>query len=621
MKKLTSFLVFCLCLAVLGSLLSSIANAQQSKSTKKNKNNQKKPVENPQQADNNQQQTTPPVRPPEQIAILERLIDQARTIGLAPAIVGVRDFATQDELLRQLAPFRVESVVKYQYIPYIAMFVDAPALIYMKDSSLVTGFYDDNPTRRPTVTNRTNNPATTNSPNRPPDQLAVLQRLLEQARATGKVMAIIGTRDFEARNELMRQLTPLQPSNVTLYQNIPFLFAEINEATIIFLRDSPLVTSIGENLAARAASNQTVTRSSEQLDIFQRLNQQATANDTVRVIVGVRANFTPEGYLTPAQRQSQRAAIQFAQDRLLSLLAQFQISNVVRYQTVPYVALNVDTAALAFLRNSTEVTSVGENLAARPALAESVPLIGAPNAWSRGFSGVGETIAVLDSGVDKYHPFLRNKVVSEACYSTTTARNSAICPGGVNRSTQPDSGVNCNRENPALAGCYHGTHVAGIATGRLDDPNPNLSRYGVARDGQLIAVQIFSRINGTNDIEAQFVDINLGLDQIVNLTQRYKIAAVNLSIEFGTYEMSCDNLTNFVATRDLINQLRSYGVATIAAAGNYYAANALSYPACISSAVSVGSTQDGSSGTTIDRVSNFSNRSPLLSLFAPGEVI
>ncbi len=291
------------------------------------------------------------------------------------------------------------------------------------------------------------------------------------------------------------------------------------------------------------------------------------------------------------------------------------------------MSLNVDMAILTFLRNSSEVTSVGENLVGKPALAESVLLIGSLNAWNRGFSGANQTIAVLDTGVDKYHPFLRNKVVAEACFSTTSLTYSSVCPGGVNRSTQPDSGVNCNRGNPALTGCYHGTHVAGIAAGRFDDPNPSLSRYGVARDAQLIAIQIFTQRTGTNDIVFLIDDLNLGLQQVQNVSQTFKIAAVNLSVQLGLYSTTCDNDVNFAATRDIINQLRSYGIASIAAAGNNGIApsigdpNAISFPACISRVISVGSTQDGSNGTVVDRVSGFSNSASFLSLLAPGEVI
>ncbi|MEU3453802.1 S8 family serine peptidase [Micromonospora sp. NPDC006766] len=45
-----------------------------------------------------------------------------------------------------------------------------------------------------------------------------------------------------------------------------------------------------------------------------------------------------------------------------------------------------------------------------PALDQSVPLIGAPTAWSAGFDGTGVRVAVLDTGVDATHPDLVGKV-------------------------------------------------------------------------------------------------------------------------------------------------------------------------------------------------------------------
>src|SRR6266545_2664522 len=71
-----------------------------------------------------------------------------------------------------------------------------------------------------------------------------------------------------------------------------------------------------------------------------------------------------------------------------------------------------------------------------------------------------------------------------------------------------------------------------------------------------------------------------------------------------------------------ISQLRSVNIATIVAAGNERFTNALSYPACISSAVSVAATGDGSdSNALLDAVMDFSNSAPFLNLLAPGRLI
>ena len=121
----------------------------------------------------------------------------------------------------------------------------------------------------------------------------------------------------------------------------------------------------------------------------------------------------------------------------------------------------------------------------RPTLSESVPLIGAPTAWSLGATGAGWTVAIVDSGVDKSHPFLAGKVVSEACYSTAGGTASSVCPGGAD-STAIGSGVPCSA---SVYGCDHDTHVAGIAAGT------GASFSGVAKAASIIAVQVYSRID------------------------------------------------------------------------------------------------------------------------------
>jgi subtilisin family serine protease len=49
----------------------------------------------------------------------------------------------------------------------------------------------------------------------------------------------------------------------------------------------------------------------------------------------------------------------------------------------------------------------------KAALADSVPQIGAPQAWAAGFDGTGVDVAVLDTGADTSHPDLQGKVVAE----------------------------------------------------------------------------------------------------------------------------------------------------------------------------------------------------------------
>src|SRR5689334_6239904 len=170
----------------------------------------------------------------------------------------------------------------------------------------------------------------------------------------------------------------------------------------------------------------------------QDLRNRVLRDGRARVIVELRlpVAHVPEGALgdrLAVARQRQRIAA--AADRVVARLAPGSHREVRRFVTVPHVVLEVTPEALAGLEQMPDaVVSVAPDALLRPSLAESVPLIEADQAWTYGFDGHGMTIAVLDTGVDKTHPFLTGKVVAEACFSTTTAGTSqTFCPNGLDQ--------------------------------------------------------------------------------------------------------------------------------------------------------------------------------------------
>src|SRR5262245_29285774 len=104
----------------------------------------------------------------------------------------------------------------------------------------------------------------------------------------------------------------------------------------------------------------------------------------------------------------------------------------------------------------------------------------------------------------------------------------------------------------------------------------------------------------------------------------YDIAAANISLAASDvsdlFPSHCDS--ELAAMTDAINQLRSVNIATVVASGNDASPDAIMFPACISSAVSVGATSDGSDpNAPNDTVPQFSNSAAFLNLLAPGSFI
>lgn len=375
---------------------------------------------------------------------------------------------------------------------------------------------------------------------------------------------------------------------------------------------------------AITAENVNITPSATASQRFDQLMEKAQANGNVRVIVRLAVDYQPEGQMTSqAAVQSQQVIIRSAQENLLSQLSAYPVSEVKTYNHLPLLALTLDIAGLERLKNVPEVMSIEEDRPVPATLAESTNLIGATAAKTGGYTGAGQTIAVLDTGVDASHPFLAGKVVSEACFSSTVAGYYAtsVCPGGAAEGFGQGAGKNCT-----VGGCEHGTHVAGIAAGKAAG---TVTFSGVAPDANIIAIQVFSRFDSTSLCDGSspcvmsFVSDQIkALEHVYTLRASYSIAAVNMSLGGGLYSSTAECNADNTATKDAIDLLRSVNIATVISSGNEYSSSQLSAPGCISTAISVGSTRDGGSGATpVDSISSFSNSASFLSLLAPGEAI
>jgi subtilisin family serine protease len=309
----------------------------------------------------------------------------------------------------------------------------------------------------------------------------------------------------------------------------------------------------------------------------------------VAVIVQFDLPLVPEGLLSGDQVGRQHDLIATVQDQALGALPAGTFSGVKKFETIPYLAIQVDSEALLLLASAPAVISIVEDKANRPMLSTSVQTVQA-NRVHPYLTGSGQTIAIIDSGVDKYHPAFGGRVVSEACYSTNTLLPpfDSLCPGGVTSSVDNDSGLDC--DDPALLDeCRHGTHVAGIAAGIS----------GVAPGAQIIAIQAGSKQfpclppAPSPCLKYADSDVVRGLERVLALSRTNahgSIASVNLSLGSGAYESREDCEDENGAFLAAIQNLRSVRIATIAATGNDAHADGISSPSCVLGAVPVGAT-------------------------------
>jgi len=347
--------------------------------------------------------------------------------------------------------------------------------------------------------------------------------------------------------------------------------------------------------------------------------------ETIRVIIGLNIPvFATAGELQENELESQKNLIKEIQFSLLDevglplaspqegLQASFDNSSVL-FNYIPYMILTVDKETLKKLEDSEQVSTIIQEGFLEPLLARSTPVIGATDAWNAGYAGQGKTIAILDSGIDKMHPMLIDKVVSEACYSTTAGIITSVCPDGNTQQIGDGAANYCS-----VSKCDHGTHVAGIAAGNTVFSGPVVSYSGVAKEANIIAIQVFSRVDSFSAckssptcISALDGDVIRGLERVMDLRDIFDITSVNLSLGRDYNSSTCDNSPY----KEIIDQLRSVGIATIVASGNDFWKDGIRNPACVSSAISVGST------TNNDIVSGFSNSAAFLDFLAPGEDI
>jgi subtilisin len=319
-----------------------------------------------------------------------------------------------------------------------------------------------------------------------------------------------------------------------------------------------------------------------------------------------------------------------------------QLRKTITYQaeSFPTLAFEVDATTLGQLKYDKSIISIGqdggeeEDRAAPSEMPEPLPTK-PPNQPQLNLSstalnsptGSGKVIIIIDSGIDKTHPAFAGKIIQEACFSTysPSAGIYSLCPGNGTQTQVigAGAGINCPITLDQKE-CYHGTHVAGIALGNSS------GLQGIAKDAKLIPIQVFNKYTDPSKCSGKVtpcagttVRDNSNVSRALNwvITNRIKYGINIVSISLGAYDSynvnqsSCNTISSQMKSR--IDKLKSYRVPVIISSGNNNYLDAISFPACISSAISVGAT-DNNDKIWVKSSGNGTNTAPFLNLLALG---
>jgi len=194
--------------------------------------------------------------------------------------------------------------------------------------------------------------------------------------------------------------------------------------------------------------------------------------------------------------------------------------------------------------------------------------VGASAAWDQGADGAGTIVAVIDTGV------------------------SPGGPDGLHLSVGEHAGWDfVDGDADPSDGHGHGTHVAGTVA---QNTGNGVGVAGLAHGAEVMAVRVLDD-NGSGYSS----DVANGILWAVD----HGADVINLSL---------GSTIGSQAEQDAVEYASEMGVLVIAATGNEYRSNGVSYPAAYDSVMAVGASNG------IDQVVSYSNRGPEVEIVAPG---
>ncbi len=270
--------------------------------------------------------------------------------------------------------------------------------------------------------------------------------------------------------------------------------------------------------------------------------------------------------------------------------------NKIKYKFSDRIVVNITEEDLNRLEKDNRIESIKVVGKRMLFLQDSVPKINGSETYQLkvnglNLTGAGQSICILDSGVNYTHPSLGG------------CSNNTFLSGGCGKVI---SGFDyANSDADPMDDNGHGTHIAGIAAG-------NGTITGVAPGAYIIAIKACDSSGSCSD-----ADIEAGINWCINNRTRYNISVISMSLGSGLNSSFC----NSDPLASVIDNAVGKNISVVIATGNGLnndgvgRANQIAAPACVQNATPVSAVDKS------DSIASYANRNSLVMLMAPGTLI
>ena len=209
----------------------------------------------------------------------------------------------------------------------------------------------------------------------------------------------------------------------------------------------------------------------------------------------------------------------------------------------------------------------------------SLSHINAIQMWKRGYTGQGAVVAVLDTGCNVLHPYIKHSII-----------------GGVDFTASSKKGASDVTDKNG-----HGTHVCGIISAARNMKN---GMSGVAPDAKLLILKVLNA-DGSGDIDPILKAIHFAINWRGKNDKRINL----IGMSFGTKQ-------HYPELEEAVDRAAKNGILVVTAAGNDgdgdEGTGEILYPGYYGSVLQVGASNIN------DEPAEFSNSNKHLDIVAPG---